>query len=167
MRGASGGSAIVVHRTLTTHANENNGGWHYHPGYVYNVVKSGTIAVQDGCDAEARLYGAGEAFEPPKAASTAPSFPMSPERTRAKKTPSRRTCSSCPRLSQHGGQADLGRNVPDTMGHCGPPSAVDHCRKGGWQKFDFPQKFAGENACAAWVAARPRITLMLPIDPLK
>ena len=63
MRGASGGSAIVVHRTLTTHANENNGGWHYHPGYVYNVVKSGTIAVQDGCDAEARLYGAGEAFE--------------------------------------------------------------------------------------------------------
>ena len=53
------------------------------------------------------------------------------------------------------------------MGHCGPPSAVDHCRKDGWRKFDFPQKFADENACAAWVAARPHITLMLPIDPLK
>ena len=36
--------------------------WHYHPGYVYNVVRLGTITVEDGCGS-VQSYRAGQAFE--------------------------------------------------------------------------------------------------------
>jgi len=166
--GLYGSSAIVVHRTLTTHANENSGGWHYHPGYVYNVVKSGTIAVQDGCDAEAKLYSAGQAFETSEGRVHRAFVPKESGKDAGKEDAVEENMFILPAGYRNAeGKPILGRNVPDTMGHCGPPSVADHCRRDGWKKFDFPQKFADENACAAWVAARPRITLLLPTDPLK
>ena len=61
------------------YANDNNvtgkgvtGGWHYHAGYMYNVVKQGTVRVEDGCansdDPDPTAYGTrtytqGDAFE--------------------------------------------------------------------------------------------------------
>jgi hypothetical protein len=166
--GLYAGPAIVVHRTLTTHANEITGGWHYHPGYVYNVVMAGTIAVQDGCDAEATLYTVGQAFETSDGRVHRAFVPREPGKDTGKADAVEQNMFILPAgLRNADGKPILGRSVPDTMGHCGPPSDAGECGNGGWQKFDFPQKFASEGACTAYVASRPRITLVLPADPLK
>lgn len=166
--GLYGGSALVVHRTLTTHASENSGGWHYHPGYVYNVVKSGTIAVQDGCDAQPRLYRAGQAFETSDGRVHRAFVPKEPGKDTGKEDAVEENMFILPAGYRNAeGKPILGRSVPDTMGHCGPPSTVGECQSGGWKKFDFPHKFAGETDCAASVSARPAITLLIPMDPLK
>lgn len=166
--GLYGAPAIVVHRTLTTHANENTGGWHYHPGYVYNVVMAGTIAVQDGCDAEPRLYSAGQAFETSEGRVHRAFVPREPGKDTGKADAVEQNMFILPAgLRNAEGKPILGRNVPDSMGHCGPPSNAGECANGGWQKFDFPQKFASVGACTEYVASRPRITLVMPTDPLK
>jgi len=36
--------------------------WHYHPGRAYNVIKRGTLTVEDGCGLEEQ-FTAGQAFE--------------------------------------------------------------------------------------------------------
>src|SRR5687768_10169985 len=55
------GPATVTFRQLTTTPGDV-GTWHYHPGYVHNVVTAGTIKIEDGCGA-APSYSAGQAFE--------------------------------------------------------------------------------------------------------
>lgn len=45
------GPSTLTARTLETKVGETTGPWHYHPGYVYNVVREGTITVEDGCGA--------------------------------------------------------------------------------------------------------------------
>lgn len=166
--GLYGTPAIVVHRTLTTKAHETSGGWHYHPGFVYNVVVAGTIAVQDGCDAEPKLYGVGQAFETSEGRVHRAFVPKEPGKETGKADAVEQNMFILPATSRNAeGKPILGKPVPDTMGHCGPPSAGGECGNGGWQKFDFPQKFAGESACTAYVAGRPRITVLIPADPLK
>src|SRR6476661_3990089 len=56
------GPSTLTARTLLTKAGEPTGVWHYHPGYVYNVVRQGAITVEDGCGG-AQTYSAGQAFE--------------------------------------------------------------------------------------------------------
>jgi len=56
-------------RTLKTPVGETTGPWHYHPGYVYNVVRQGTITVEDGCG-NVQSYSAGQAFETSQGVST-------------------------------------------------------------------------------------------------
>lgn len=166
--GLYGSHAIVVHRTLTTKAHETSGGWHYHPGFVYNVVVSGTIAVQDGCDAEPKLHSAGQAFETSEGRVHRAFVPREPGKEMGKADAVEQNMFILPASSRNAeGKPILGKSVPDTMGHCGPPSAAAECGNDGWRKFDFPEKFAGESACAAFVAGRPRITLLMPADPLK
>jgi quercetin dioxygenase-like cupin family protein len=36
--------------------------WHYHPGHAYNVVKRGTLTVEDGCG-QVQAYPAGQGFD--------------------------------------------------------------------------------------------------------
>src|SRR5215468_8158396 len=36
--------------------------WHYHPGRAYNVIKRGTLTVEDGCG-QVESLPAGESFE--------------------------------------------------------------------------------------------------------
>lgn len=60
--GLRGGAAMVTARVLRTPVGEIAGAWHYHPGYVYNVVTEGTITIEDGCGQIAH-YSAGQAFE--------------------------------------------------------------------------------------------------------
>jgi len=60
--GLRGGPAQVTARVLRTPVGEVTGGWHYHPGYVYNVVMQGTITIEDGCG-QIRHSSKGQAFE--------------------------------------------------------------------------------------------------------
>lgn len=148
-----GGAAQVTARVLRTPAGEVTGAWHYHPGYVYNVVTQGTITIEDGCGAT-KQYSAGEAFETSEGrvhraynlgAEDAVEYNMfvgPPARP-------------------------LGVNIPDNEHRCGPPSTVDECRNGGWGTFTHPGPFANQGACVAYVNQRRRITLLVPEDPIR
>ena len=151
--GLRGGPAQVTARVLRTPVGEVTGAWHYHPGYVYNVVTQGTITIEDGCGAT-KQYSAGEAFETSEGrvhraynlgAQDALEYNMfvgPPDRP-------------------------LGVNIPDNEHRCGPPSTVDECRNGGWGTFTHPAPFANQGACIAYVNHRRRITLLVPEDPIR
>ena len=55
------GPTTVTVRTLTIGPGESLA-WHYHPGYAFNVVKSGALTTEDGCGGEETL-NPGDAFE--------------------------------------------------------------------------------------------------------
>src|SRR5437588_2046878 len=57
-----GGPATVTVRTLTIPPGEV-GAWHYHPGYAFNVVKSGVLTVENGCGGGDESLTPGQAFE--------------------------------------------------------------------------------------------------------
>ena len=151
--GLRGGSAQVTARVLRTPVGEVTGAWHYHPGYVYNVVTQGTITIEDGCGAT-KQYAAGEAFETSEGrvhraynlgAEDAVEYNMfigPPARP-------------------------LGVNIPGNEHRCGPPSTVDECRNGGWGTFTHPAPFGDQGACIAYVNQRRRITLLVPEDPIR
>ena len=151
--GLRGGPAMVTARVLNTPVGETNGGWHYHPGYVYNVVTQGTITIEDGCG-EINQYSAGQAFE------------TSEGRVH--------------RAYNLGGEdaieynmfvgppnRPIGVNIPNNEHRCGPPSTVDECRDAGWATFNHPAPFASQGACIAYVNNRKRITLLVPEDPIQ
>ena len=152
-------------------ANDNNvtaagliGGWHYHPGYAYNVVKQGTVIVEDGCansdDANpeefgTRTYTAGQAFE---TADGRVHRAVNPDGSLDEVEISMTI------LPQGGrtrvpAQGSLGKR-------CGPARSVDECKKY-WQRFDFPTIFANQGECIAYVNNRPKVTLLVPEDPLR
>ena len=56
------GPSTLTARTLKTPIGETTGAWHYHPGFVYNVVRQGTITVEDGCG-NVQSFSMGQAFE--------------------------------------------------------------------------------------------------------
>lgn len=151
--GLRGGPAQVTARVLTTPVGETTGGWHYHPGYVYNVVTQGTITIEDGCG-EINQYSAGQAFETSEGrvhraynlgAEDAIEYNMfvgPPNRP-------------------------IGVNIPNNEHRCGPPSTVEECKGGGWATFNHPAPFATQGACIAYVNNRERITLLVPEDPIR
>jgi hypothetical protein len=151
--GLRGGPAMVTARVLNTPVGETNGLWHYHPGYVYNVVTQGQITVEDGCG-EIKQYGAGQAFETSEGrvhraynlgATDAIEYNMfvgPPNRP-------------------------IGVNIPNNEHRCGPPSTVEECRFNGWDTFNHPRRFANQGVCVAYVNNRPRITLLVPEDPIR
>jgi quercetin dioxygenase-like cupin family protein len=147
------GPATLTARTLKAPVGETTGAWHYHPGYVYNVVREGTITIEDGCGS-VQTYSAGQAFE---------------------------TSEGRVHRAYNLGGADViesnmfvgppGRPItvliPNNERRCGPPSTVDECKGYGWAKFDFPSRFANQGACVEFVRNRPTITLLVPVDPLR
>lgn len=151
--GLRGGPAMVTARVLTTPVGEITGGWHYHPGYVYNVVTQGTITIEDGCGA-INHYSAGDAFE---------------------------TSEGRVHRAYNLGAVDaveynmfvgppgrpIGVNIPNNEHRCGPPSTVDECTNGGWSLFNHPAPFDNQGACIAYVNQRQRITLLVPEDPIR
>ena len=148
-------------------ANDNNvtgkgvtGGWHYHPGYMYNVVKQGTVTIEDGCaqpdDADpeefgTRTYTAGQAFE--------------------------KADGRVHRAVNHDADVDeievsmtivppgVPPRVPATgslpVKRCGPARSVNEC-KAYWQRFDFPYAFNNRGECVAFVNNRRRVTVLAP-----
>ena len=152
--GLTGGPARLVARKLVTHVGETTGAWHYHPGYVYNVVAEGTVTVEDGCGA-VKQYSAGQAFETSDG--------------RVHRAYNLGTVDAV----EYNMFVNIGANnvtitkpIPNNERRCGPPSTVNECKSAGWAKFDWPRTFASQGECVTYVKNRPRITLLVPADPL-
>jgi hypothetical protein len=151
--GLAGGPATLVARRLVTPAGETTGAWHYHPGYVYNVVKSGTLTVEDGCGA-VNQYSAGEAFE------------SSDGRVHRAYNLGEVDALEYNMFINIGNSATLTKFIPNDEQRCGPPSTADECMGGGWVKFNHPSAFGNQGQCVAYVKGRETITLLVPEDPL-
>ena len=152
--GLAGGPARLIARKLTTHVGETTGAWHYHPGYVYNVVAEGTITVEDGCG-DVKQYSAGQAFETSDGR-VHRAYNLGPVDA-----------------VEYNMFVNLGANntmitkfIPNNEQRCGPPSTADECKGGGWEKFDWPSAFASQGECITYVNNRPTITVPVPADPL-
>lgn len=151
--GLRGGPAQVTARVLTTPVGEITGAWHYHPGYVYNVVTQGTITIEDGCG-QVRQYSKGEAFE------------TSEGRVhRAYNLGSEDAIEH--NMFVGPPNRPIGVNIPNNEHRCGPPSTVEECSSDGWATFNHPAPFANQGACIAYVNHRQRITLLVPEDPIQ
>jgi hypothetical protein len=147
------GPATLTARTLKTPVGETTGAWHYHPGYVYNVVRQGTITIEDGCG-NIQSYSAGQAFE------------TSEGRVhRAYNLGSEDAIESNMFVSPPGRPITV--SIPNNERRCGPPSNVGECMGDGWANFNFPSPFANQGECIAYVNNRPRVTLLVPVDPLR
>jgi quercetin dioxygenase-like cupin family protein len=150
----AGGPARLVARRLTTPVGETTGAWHYHPGYVYNVVVQGTITVEDGCG-DVKQYSAGQAFE-----------------TSQGRVHRAYNLGQVDAIEQNmfinigAGNATITKPIPNNERRCGPPSTVEECKDGSWQKFNWPTAFDSQGECVAYVNNRPTITLLIPADPL-
>jgi quercetin dioxygenase-like cupin family protein len=151
--GLRGGPAQLTARELTTPVGETTGLWHYHPGYVYNVVTQGTITIEDGCG-EVRHYSTGEAFETSEGR-VHRAYNLGSEDAKERNMfigpPGR----------------PIGVNIPNNEHRCGPPSTVEECRSDGWVKFNHPAQFANQGSCIAYVNHRQRVTLLVPEDPIR
>ena len=147
-------------------ANDNNvtgagvtGGWHYHPGYMYNVVKQGTVTIEDGCarpddpnpeEFGTRTYAVGQAFEKADGrVHRAVNFDGGLDEIEISMTivpagvPARAPASG-----------SLGKR-------CGPARSVDECKRY-WDRFDFPFGFNNQGECIAFVNHRRRVTVLAP-----
>ena len=146
-----GGPAAVTFRHLTTTPGDV-GTWHYHPGFVHNVITSGTIKIEDGCGG-VQEYSVGEAFE------------TSEGRVhRAINEGSVDAVEYNVFIREEGNP--LTRFIANNERRCGPPSTVEECMNSGWQKFDFPSTFSNQGTCIKYVHERPTVTLLVPEDPL-
>ena len=147
------GPATLTARTLKTQVGETTGAWHYHPGYVYNVVRQGTITIEDGCGS-VQSYSAGQAFE------------TSEGRVhRAYNLGGEDAIESNMFVSPSGRPITV--FIPNNERRCGPPSSVDECKGDGWASFNHPSSFANQGQCIDYVNSRPRVTLLVPEDPLR
>jgi hypothetical protein len=147
------GPSTLTARTLKTPIGETTGAWHYHPGFVYNVVRQGTITVEDGCG-NVQSYSAGQAFE-----------------TSEGRVHRAYNLGGADAIESNMFVGPPGRPItvpiPNNERRCGPPSTVDECKGDGWASFDFPNQFPNQGACVEFVNHRPRITLLVPEDPLR
>jgi hypothetical protein len=147
------GPSTLTARTLETTVGETTGPWHYHPGYVYNVVREGTITVEDGCGA-VQSYSAGQAFE-----------------TSEGRIHRAYNLGNVDAIESNMFVGPPGRPItvftPNNERRCGPPSSVDECKAGGWSTFNHPSQFTNEGQCVAYVNHRAKITLLVPEDPLR
>jgi quercetin dioxygenase-like cupin family protein len=151
--GLRDGPAQVTARTLTTPVGETTGAWHYHPGYVYNVVTQGTITIEDGCG-QIRQYSKGDAFE------------TSDGRVHRAYNLGTEDAKEYNMFVGPPGRP-VGVDIPNNQRRCGPPGRVDDCANGAWRAFNHPAPFENEGSCVAYVDHRKRITLLVPEDPIQ
>ena len=151
--GLRGGPAQLTARILRTPVGETTGAWHYHPGYVYNVVTEGTITIEDGCG-QVSQYSKGEAFETSEGR-VHRAYNLGNE--------------DAVEHNMFVGPPDrpIGVNIPGNEHRCGPASAVEECTGNGWATFNHPAPFANQGACIAYVNQRKQITLLVPEDPIR
>ena len=146
------GPATVTVRTLTINPG-NSLAWHYHPGYAFNVVKSGTLTVEDGCGGELTLF-TGDAFEE-----------MDGRVHRAKNL-----SATEPVVVYNTFIVPQGKpttvNILGNERRCGPPEETDECKNYGWLNFTHPQSFINQGQCVDFVRHRPRNIIPVPEDPL-
>ena len=151
--GLRGGPAQLTARILTTPVGETTGAWHYHPGYVYNVVTQGTITIEDGCG-QVNQYSKGEAFETSEGR-VHRAYNLGTE--------------DAMEYNMFVGPPNrpIGVNIPDNEHRCGPPSTVDECKNGGWTTFNHPAPFAIRVHASHMSTTGKRITLLVPEDPIQ
>ena len=145
------GPATVTVRTLTIKPGEVLA-WHYHPGYAFNVVKSGTLTVEDGCGGEETLTP-GQAFEE-----------MDGSVHRAKNLSATEDVVVYNTFIVPQGRPTT-VNIPGNERRCGPPRDVNECKDGGWVNFSHPLSFSDQGDCVQYVRHRPRLVLPVPEDP--
>jgi quercetin dioxygenase-like cupin family protein len=149
------GPAKVTVRTLTIPPGETLA-WHYHPGYAFNVVKSGTLTVEDGCGGEETLVAtdtSNNAFEE-----------MDGRVHRAKNLSSTEDVVVYNTFLVPQGRPTT-VNILGNQRRCGPPSDVNECKDEGWAMFTHPRSFIDQGDCVQYVRHRPRIVLPVPEDP--
>jgi quercetin dioxygenase-like cupin family protein len=145
------GPATVTVRTLTIKPGEVLA-WHYHPGYAFNVVKSGTLTVEEGCGGEETLTP-GQAFEE-----------LDGHVHRAKNLSATEDVVVYNTFIVPQGKPTT-VNIPGNERRCGPPSNASECKDDGWLKFTQPRSFASQGDCVDYVRHRSRVVLPLPEDP--
>jgi quercetin dioxygenase-like cupin family protein len=145
------GPATVTVRTLTIKPGEVLA-WHYHPGYAFNVVKSGTLTVEEGCGGEETLTP-GQAFEE-----------LDGHVHRAKNLSATEDVVVYNTFIVPQGKPTT-VNIPGNERRCGPPSDVNECKDGGWVNFTQPRSFTNQGDCVDYVRHRARIVLPVPDDP--
>ena len=147
------GPATLTARTLKTAVGETTGAWHYHPGFVYNVVRQGAITVEDGCGG-IQTYSAGQAFE-----------------TSEGRVHRAYNLGDVDAIESNMFVGPPGRPItvpiPNNEQRCGPPSRAEECEEGGWARFNHPSTFENRWQCIQYVRHRPRVTLLVPEDPLR
>jgi len=143
-----GGPATVTVRTLTINPGETLA-WHYHPGYAFNVVKSGVLTVEDGCGGPEESLSPGQAFEE-----------LQGQVHRAKNLGTEPLVIYNTFIMPQGQPTTI--NIPNNERRCGPPSRVDDCLNNNWMIYDHPQPFDNQGACVKWVLHRPRTTIASP-----
>jgi quercetin dioxygenase-like cupin family protein len=131
------GPAEVTFRKFTSFPGEV-GGWHYHPGYVFNVMKSGTITVEDGCG-EVETFSAGEAFEK-----------IDGRVHRWMNLGSEPAVEYNTFIVPQG--SPLAEPLPERR--CGPPRNANECKQGGWAMFTHPRNFGSQGDCVAFTRTR-------------
>ena len=146
------GQANVTFRHLTTTPGDV-GLWHYHPGYVHNVVTSGAIKIEDGCGGSS-TFAAGQAFE------------TSEGRVHRAINEGSVDAVEYNVFIREAGKP-LTRFIPGNERRCGPPSTVAECKDEGWMQFDFPNTFDSQGSCISYVLGRQRVNLLVPPDPLQ
>lgn len=155
------GPATVTVRQLTIGPGETLA-WHYHPGYAFNVVTSGTLTVEDGCGEEQTLQGTGNAMNPAN-----PAF----EETDGRVHRTKNLSATEDVVVYNTFIVPQGRpttvNIRNNERRCGPPSDVNECKHGGWAQFTHPRRFRNQGDCVQYVRHRPRIVLPVPDDPLR
>ena len=147
------GPATVTVRTLTIAPGESLQ-WHYHPGYAFNVVKSGQLTVEDGCGGHEETLVPGQAFED-----------MDGRVHRAKNVGTGPVTVYNTFIVPDGKPTT--RNIPNNERRCGPPIDVAECKDAAWSGFDFPLRFSNQGECIDFVKHRPRNVIPVPEDPLQ
>jgi quercetin dioxygenase-like cupin family protein len=141
------GPATVTVRTLTIRPGEVLA-WHYHPGYAFNVVKSGTLTVEEGCGGEAPITS-GQAFEE-----------LDGHVHRAKNLGTEDVVVYNTFIVPEGNPTTV--NIPNNERRCGPPQNVSECKDNGWMNFTHPSSFNNQGECIQFVNHRPRIVVLVP-----
>ena len=111
--------------------------WHYHPGYAFNVVKSGTLTVEDGCGSKKTLT-AGQGFEE-----------VGGRVHRGRNLSDTDTIVYDCFLIPQDKQTTI--TFPGEESRCGPPMETDECKNNGWRKFDHPRTFTNQSQCLSFV----------------
>jgi quercetin dioxygenase-like cupin family protein len=143
-----GGPATVTVRTLTIQPGEVLP-WHYHPGYAFNVVRSGVLTVEDGCSQQDETLTAGQAFEE-----------VEGHVHRAKNLGTEPVVVYNTFVMPQGNPTTV--NIPNNERKCGPPSNADECKFNGWINFTHPTTFNDQGECIQFVNHRPRAVVPIP-----
>ena len=110
--------------------------WHYHPGRAYNVIKRGTLTVEDGCG-EQEVLTPGQAFEE-----------VDGRVHRGKNLGTEEVEVYNTFIVPQGNPTTV--NIPNNERRCGPPTSVNECQNG-WINFTHPRTFSNQGDCIEYI----------------